>query len=264
MEFDPLPFPLERARRRQMGNSFDCPVLSGVGQQPLPGEDVLTGENQLGVDVCIEVRRPAPPLPCFAAAQDKSDPHPLRPPSTQAFDDAEMPDPNRLQHASQYLASLSTPAGGALPSSQSAPALVRRDSLADKAASLALGSPDRAAFSLPASHTTAAGDDHGSSDSEDATMSDPSADEHDHGSAGHRAQPNQIYHLQCLSTSLVVQPGDWRALNALAGAVVEFVRWVKQTVDDGRRVLVHGYDGYVRLCLPPFARSLSPPLKSCS
>jgi hypothetical protein len=149
---------------------------------------------------------------------------------TQAFDDAEMPDPARLRHASQYLASLSPPSSR---QTSSAPSIKQADQLTDAAASLALRSPDhKAFFSLPPTPRP---------EVDDATMSDPGSP-----SPTHKPRAGQIYHLQCISTSLVVQPGDWRALNGLAGRVVDFVKWLKATVDDGRRVLVHGYDGYVR------------------
>lgn len=148
----------------------------------------------------------------------------------EAFDDAEMPDASRLRHASQYLASLSPPGSR---QASSAPSIKQADLLTDAAASLALRSPDhKASFSLPPTPKPEA---------DDATMSDPGSP-----SQAHKPRAGQIYHLQCISTSLVVQPGDWRALNGLAGRVVDFVKWLNATVKDGRRVLVHGYDGYVR------------------
>ncbi|CED84651.1 Dual specificity phosphatase [Phaffia rhodozyma] len=57
-------------------------------------------------------------------------------------------------------------------------------------------------------------------------------------------KPCQIYHLQTISTSLVIPQGDWRALGVLAAEFVEFVRWTKEMIDEGRRVMVHGFDGY--------------------
>lgn len=64
--------------------------------------------------------------------------------------------------------------------------------------------------------------------------------------------PCQIYHLQTISTSLVVPQGDWRAMHALALEFVKFVQWTKKMIDDGRKVLVHGFDGYVSPFSPCF------------
>lgn len=56
--------------------------------------------------------------------------------------------------------------------------------------------------------------------------------------------PNQIYHLQCVSTSLICPQGDWRALAELATEIIGFVRWNQRLTTEGRRILIHGFDGY--------------------
>ena len=60
-----------------------------------------------------------------------------------------------------------------------------------------------------------------------------------------------IYHLQCLSTSLVCSPGDWRALSNLTSHIVEFAKWIKKRIAEGKKVMVHGFDGYVSGDLHP-------------
>lgn len=174
----------------------------------------------------------------------------LLPLPPQAFDEAEMPDAHRLRHAAQYLDSIAL-------SKRQEDELARH--LSSATASLALQSPplNGKPFFLPRSlpdqrpftreqEKRAERIASGWLTPPEEIMSDPDlADESEQA----RADAGQIYHLQCTSTSLVVPPGDWRGMNALASQIVDFVKWTKQMVDLGRRVLVHGYDGYVSSAL---------------
>lgn len=49
-----------------------------------------------------------------------------------------------------------------------------------------------------------------------------------------------IYHVQCISTSLVVPHGDWRSLNLLANEVIDLARWVQKQTRAGKKILMHG------------------------
>jgi hypothetical protein len=210
----------------QMGNSYDCPMMRSVDEdgECLVNEDLNPNE----LNICIE-----------------------------AFDQAEMPDSTRLTHAAAVLESHSPRRHHQHGSHHRSHHHAHKHHHEKKTED---PSPQPLAQALASVQLS----------SQPPTLSDPAVIASPNSSPVPETPPglfgslpslkdelalslalppppptSPIYHLQCLSTSLVCSPGDWRALSSLTGQIIDFAKWIKKRISEGRKVMVHGFDGYV-------------------
>ncbi|KAL7414584.1 hypothetical protein BDY24DRAFT_414300 [Mrakia frigida] len=217
-----------------MGNSFDCPMMRAVEED---GEMLVSEElNPNGLDICIE-----------------------------AFDQAEMPDAMRLNHAVSVLDShhhrrhhrhhhhhhhdsqphhQSHHSHGMHHHQHDEPTSPQPPTQALASVQLSSNPPTSSDPTVIASPNSSPLPD------SPPGLFAPLPSLKDELALSLNLPPppppptTAIYHLQCLSTSLVCAQGDWRGMATIAGQILEFTKWLKKRVTEGKKVMVHGFDGY--------------------